>query len=218
MKTEKIDLSTVSTSELEELLKQKKEQERNDALKRRDAYESIRAEMVSRIEKQVRPVTTDVRALFDFVKRETTAFYNIMLEYGQLRRHGQLSYTLVEKNFKIEVKANRVKGFDERADVAATKLIEFLRKWIEEAEGGESNPMYQLAMTLLERNRYGDLDYKSISKLYDLEERFNNVEYSHIINLFKESNVIEKTAINYYFYELTDMGVWKKLEPSFNQM
>lgn len=208
----------VSASELEELLKQKKEQERNDALKRRDAYEGIRAEMVGRIEERVRAVTADVHALFEFVKHETTAFYNIMLEYGQLCRHGQMSYTLVEKNFKIEVRSNKVKGFDERADVAATKLIEFLRKWIRETERGESDPMYRLAMTLLERNKYGDLDYKSISKLYDMEEQFNNAEYSDVMRLFKESNVVEKTAINYYFFELTDMGVWKRVELSFNRM
>lgn len=214
----KIDLSKVSASELEELLKEKKEQERTAALKKRDAYEGIRAELVGKIEKQVRGVTLDVQALFDFVKNETTAFYNVMCEYGQLRRHGQMGYTLVEGNFKIEVKSNKVKGFDERADVAATKLIEFLRKWIEGTEKGESDPMYQLAMTLLERNKYGDLDYKSVSKLYDLEERFNDPEYSDIMRLFKESNVTEKNAINYYFYELTDMGVWKKLEPSFNRM
>jgi hypothetical protein len=218
MKTEKIDLSKVSSSELEELLREKKEQERIAALKKRDAYEGVRAELVSKIENKVRSVAVDVHDLFDFVKKETTSFYNIMLEYGQLRRHGQMSYTLVEKNFKIEVKSNKVKGFDERADVAATKLIEFLRTWIQGSDKGEADPMYQLAMTLLERNKYGDLDYKSVSKLYDLEERFDNTEYSGIMKLFKESNVVEKTAINYYFYELSDMGVWKKVEPSFNRM
>ena len=215
---EKIDLTKVSASELEELLRLKKEQERNVALMKRDAYEGIRADVVSKIEKQVRAVTMYVKALFDFVKKETTAFYNVMCEYGQLRRHGQMSYTLTEKNFKIEVCSNKVKGFDERADIAATKLIEFLRKWINGSDKGVADPMYQLAMTLLERNKYGDLDYKSVSKLYDLEERFNDEEYSDIMKLFKESNVVEKTAINYYFYELSDMGVWKKLEPSFNRM
>ena len=78
--------------------------------------------------------------------------------------------------------------------------------------------MYQLAMAMLERNRYGDLDYKSISKLYELERRFNDPEYSDIMQLFKESNVVERMAVNFYFYERTDMGGWRKLEPSFNRM
>ncbi len=54
-------------------------------------------------------------------------------------------------------------------------------------------------MAMLERNRYGDLDYKSISKLYELEPRFNDPEYSEIMQLFKESNVVERMAAEVLF-------------------
>ena len=114
--------------------------------------------------------------------------------------------------------SNKVKRFDERADAAASRLIEFLQQWIEGKEDGQENPMYQLAMTLLERNKYGDLDYKSISKLYELEEQFGDAEYTAIMNLFKESHLVEGTATNFYFFEKDKMGVWKKLEPSFNRL
>ena len=69
-------------------------------------------------------------------------------------------------------------------------------------------------MTLLERNRQGDLDYKSISKLYELESRFDE-EYAAIMQLFKESNVVYKTATNYYFHKRDVNGVWRRIEPSF---
>ena len=163
-------------------------------------------------------VTENVRGLFAFVSDETEAFRKVMEEYGQLRFDNQLSFTLQEGNFKIEVKTNKVKKFDERADVAAARLIEFLRNWIAGKEKGTDNPMYQLAMTLLERNKYGDLDYKSISKLYDLEEQFNDNDYSETMSLFRESHLVETTATNFYFSEKNDMGVWKKLEPSFNRL
>ena len=70
--------------------------------------------------------------------------------------------------------------------------------------------MYQMAMTLLERNRQGDLDYKSISKLYELESRFDE-EYAAIMQLFKESNVVYKTATNYYFHKRDENGVWRRI-------
>ena len=111
-----------------------------------------------------------------------------------------------------------MKKFDERADAAATRLIEFLQGWIEGKEDGKDNPMYQLAMTMLERNKYGDLDYKSISKLYEMETKFNDEEYSAIMALFKESHRVDGTRENFYFYERNEMGVWVKLEPSFNRM
>ena len=216
---EKIDLSSVTASQLEELLLKKKEEERTKALRDRETYEDVRKDVLRRIESRVLPHAAETRNLFEFIQNETTAFREIMLEYGQLSRGAdQLSYTLSDEKFKIEVKSNKVKGFDERADVAAAKLIEFLRRWIQESNKGQNDPMYQLAMTLLERNRYGDLDYKSISKLYDLEDRFNNMEYSEIMALFKESNVVEKTAVNYYCYKCSDRGVWERIELSFNRM
>ncbi|MBS2100418.1 DUF3164 family protein [Carboxylicivirga linearis] len=211
-------VSELTAEELEQILADKKQKEAESRIKKREAYEGIRADVVKRIEDKVRKVTEEVYGLFTFVNDETDAFKKIMSEYGQLLREDQLSFRLAENNFKIEVKTNKVKGFDERADVAASRLIEFLQNWISNRDKGTDDPMYQLAMTLLERNKYGDLDYKSISKLYDLETKFNNDEYTDIMSLFKESNVVETTATNFYFFEKTKQGVWKKLEPSFNRL
>lgn len=213
-----IDLTKLSAADLEKLLEQKKQQEHDERIRQREAYQGIRADVVLKIEQQVRAVTENVRGLFAFVSEETEAFRTVMEEYGQLRFENQLSFTLQEHNFKIEVKTNKVKKFDERADLAASALIEFLRKWIADKPKGTDDPMYQLGMTLIERNKYGDLDYKSISTLYDLEEKFNNAEYSEIMKLFKESHLVEGTATNFYFWEKNGMGVWKKLEPNFNRM
>lgn len=212
------DLSKLSSKELAELLAQKKDEERQQALVKRSAYEGIRAELVRKIEVKTLAVIEEVSGLHTFVCAETSAFRAVLSEYGQLRNPGQLSFTIKEGNFKIEVKSNKVKRFDERADVAAARLVEFLLGWVEKTPEGTENLMYQLAMTLLERNKYGDLDYKSISKLYEMEERFGSDEYTAIMRLFRESNIVEGNAINFYFSRKDDMGVWRKLEPSFNRL
>lgn len=213
------DLSKLSSKELEALLAQKKEEERRQALDKRAAYEGIRAELITNTERKVRAVCTEVQGLFQYCQDEVLAFREIMLEYGQLKLGDkQMSFKIQDGKFKVDVRASKVKRFDERADVAAARLIEFLQGWIAGKEDGQDNPMYQLAMTLLERNKYGDLDYKSISKLYDLKERFADPEYTAIMKLFEESHLVEGTVINFYFFEKTDLGVWKKIEPSFNRM
>lgn len=212
------NVNEMSVEELEKILAEKKKTKKDEELRKREAYEAIRSEIVHKIRTKVHAVITDVQGLFDFVSGETAAFKDVMSEYGQLREPGQMSYKLEYDGFRVWVKCNKVKRFDERADVAATRLIEFLQAWIKRADNGANNPMYQLAMTLLERNKYGDLDYKSISKLYELEDRFNDAEYSAIMKLFKESNVVEGTATNYYFEERDERGVWRKLEPSFNRL
>jgi hypothetical protein len=213
-----IDLNEVSAEQLEELLRRKKEEERQVALRKRAAYEGLRSDLLERFEGKVRSAHEKVENLFDFTVNETRAFYDIMKEYGQLKRDDQMSFKIKSDRFCIEVKANKVKKFDERADVAAERLIQFLQTWIQSSEKGTEDTMYQLAMTLLERNRYGDLDYKSISKLYEYEDRFDSEEYSAIMRLFKESNVVEGTATNFYFYEKTELGVWRKIEVSFNRL
>ena len=39
-----------------------------------------------------------------------------------------------------------------------------------------------------------------MSKLYELEDRFDS-EYTEIMDLFRESNVVEGTVIRFYFEE-----------------
>lgn len=212
------DIKKLSPAERQKLLAELQSQEAVDRERSRESYVSIRADVVTRIEHKVRAVTEDVKSLAKFVSEEAEAFYKIMAEYGQLRNEDQKSFTIQHDNFRILVKSNKVKRFDERADVAAARLVEFLQEWISQRPNGTEDPMYQLAMILLERNRNGDLEYKSVSKLYELESRFNNEVYSDIMRLFKESNVVEGNAINYYFAEKTKLGVWRKIEPSFNRI
>lgn len=212
------NVSEMSVQELESLLESKKESERENRLKKREAYEGIRADVVHRIKTRVMQESESIHDLFKFIQEETDAFKEVMEEYGQLRYDNQQSFTIQDSDFKIEVKSNKVKKFDERADMAASRLIDFLNGWMQKSEKGTNDPMYQLAMTLLERNKAGELDYKSISKLYELEDQFGDSEYSAIMQLFKESNVILGNAVNYYFSKKTERGVWIKVELSFNRL
>lgn len=213
-----IDMNKISLQDLQTLVEMKKKQERQAEQVRRDAYETIRAQVVHSIMQKVEVVTEDVSALHDFVSSETESFKEVMREYGYLVRDTQMSFRIQDGDYRIEVKSNKVKRFDERADIAAIRLIEFMRKWIQSAPGGVENPMYQLAMVLLERNKDGDLDYKNISKLYELESRFDEKEYSEIMQLFKESHLVEGNAIRYYFWKKDNYDVWRRLEPSFNRL
>lgn len=212
------NVNEMSVEELERVLAEKKQLKKDAEVKKREAYEAIRAELIQKIRQKVHAVEGDVRGLFDFIVREVGAFIDVMNEYGQVKRVGQSNFSIGDDTFKVIIRTNNVKGFDERADVAATRLLEFLDDWIKKARDGVNNPMYQLAMTMLERNRYGDLDYKSVSKLYALEDKFNDPEYTSIMQLFKESNTVERTATNYYFEERDQRGVWRRIEISFNRL
>lgn len=218
METKKnpIDLSQMTAEEKKALLAQLNADANESRQAKRDAYESLRAEFMHRVEEFLVNVTADVKGFKQWLEKESEGFISVMRDYGQLKNADQRNYTITDGDFRLQVASNSVKGFDERADMAAERLVAYLKNYMKKSEKGQEDPMYQLAMTLLERNQRGDLDYKSISKLYELEDRFGDQEYKDIMTLFKESNVVQKTAVNYYFFRRhKETGVWMRIEPSF---
>lgn len=215
---QRVDVKSLTKEQRAELLAQLQQEEKDDRIARRETYETLRAEFMREVMDRVTGLVADVRGFRDWIERETEAFTAVMKEYGQVKSDGQRSYTITDGDMRLEVKSNQVKAFDERADMAAERLIDYLRRYMEHSDKGADDPMYQMAMTLLERNKMGDLDYKSISKLYELEDKFDE-EYADIMRLFKEANVVQRTATNYYFSRRNpDTGVWTRIEPSFCRM
>ena len=211
----KVDVSAMSKEEKAALLAQLQTEAQTDRLARRENYEALRREFIKDVKSRVTNIAVQTSDFKKWLDGEAKAFFEVMKDYGQVTRDGQQSYSISTEDFKLEVKSNKIKKFDERADMAADRLLEYLKGYMERSQNGTDDPMYQMAMTLLERNKAGDLDYKSISKLYELEDKFDG-EYGEIMALFKESNVVQATALNYYFSKRDpDTSVWHRIEPSF---
>lgn len=210
-----VDIKSMSKEERAELLARLQQEEKDERIARRETYEALRGEFMQEVKKNVLEMVNAVSGFRKWLEDETAGFTAVMKEYGQVKNDDQRSYTITDGDFRLEVKSNKVKGFDERADMAAERLIDYLKRYMQQSEKGADDPMYQMAMTLLERNKMGDLDYKSISKLYELEDKFDG-EYAEIMRLFKEANVVQRNATNYYFHRRNpETGVWTRIEPSF---
>lgn len=213
-----MDIDKLSEKERDLLLAKLAADKKRKELAKRKNYQKLRTKFLSSVEKRIRKYVKDGQELKEWLRLESESYYNALKEYGELKRDEQLGFTVNNDTFRVQVKGNRVKRFDERADVAEKRLIDYLEKWIASKGEGEKNPIYKLAMSLLQRNESGDLDYKSISRLYELEEDFSDPEYTSIMQLFRESNTVEGTVIRFYFEDKDVSGKWKRIEPSFNQM
>lgn len=210
-----VDIKSLSKEQRAALMAQLQQEEKEDRIARRETYEALRGEFMHEVKTNVLEMVNAVTGFRGWLEKEADAFTKVMKEYGQVKSDEQRSYTITDGDFRLEVKSNKVKGFDERADMAADRLIDYLKRYMQNSEKGSDDPMYQMAMTLLERNKMGDLDYKSISKLYELEDKFDE-EYADIMRLFKEANVTQRNATNYYFSRRNpENGVWTRIEPSF---
>ena len=213
-----MDIDKLSTKERDSFYVPCRPKKKQEETAKRKNYQRIRARFISSVEKRLRKYVKDGQTFKRWLRDEAETYYNTLKEYGELKRDEQLGFTVNNDTFRIQVKGNRVKRFDERADIAEKRLIDYLSDWIKQRGDSESNPIYKLAMSLLQRNEYGDLDYKSISRLYELEPDFNDTEYTEIMQLFRESNTVEGTIIRFYFEEKDDMNEWRRIEPSFNQI
>ena len=214
---ETIDVTKLTEEQRKELLKQLQQDETDIRRARREAYEMSKAAFME----SVFGMVDEQKAALDKFNSDLVEgikdFRKVMEKYGQMR-DDQLSFTLIWNDNKLIVKTNKVKRFDERADMAAARLIDFLKAYIKRTDNGQNDPLYQLAMKMIERNRQGDLDYKQVSNLYELEGRFNDPEYTAIMELFRESHIIEGTATHFYFFRKSENGFWRKIELSFNQL
>ena len=213
-----MDIDKLSEKERDILLAKLSSEKKKKEASKRKHYQKLRIRFLCSVEKRVRKYVKDGQELKEWLRQEAESYYSSLKEYGELKRDEQLGFTVNNDTFRIQVKGNRVKRFDERADIAEKRLIDYLKQWITQKGEGERNPIYKLAMSLLQRNEAGDLDYKSISRLYELEEDFNDPEYTSIMQLFRESNMVEGTVIRFYFEDKDNMNKWRKIEPSFNQM
>lgn len=213
-----IDINNLSPEQKAELLQKLSAEAKATDRKKKEAYESLRADFIARVKDKVRDYATRGTELKEWLRNESEAFFDVMKDYGKLKRTDQIGFNVSDIDFKMRVAGAKVKGFDERADIAEKRLVDFLTEWVKESEKGTSDPMYKLAMMMIQRNEAGDLDYKSISRLYELESDFNSPDYCEIMQMFRDSNVVEKTAIHFYFEEKNTYNVWKKIEPSFNRL
>ena len=172
-----VDIKSLSKEQRAALMAQLQQEEKEDRIARRETYEALRGEFMHEVKTNVLEMVNAVTGFRGWLEKEADAFTKVMKEYGQVKSDEQRSYTITDGDFRLEVKSNKEKGFDERADMAADRLIDYLKRYMQNSEKGSDDPMYQMAMTLLERNKMGDLDYKSISKLYELEDKFDE-EYA----------------------------------------
>ena len=91
---------------------------------KRESYEALRGQFMHDVLGRVENLESEVSGFKKWLDDEVTAFTKLMREYGAVKNESQQSYTITDGDFKLEVKFNKVKGFDERADLAAERLAQ----------------------------------------------------------------------------------------------
>ena len=114
-----VDIKSLSKEQRAALMAQLQQEEKEDRIARRETYEALRGEFMHEVKTNVLEMVNAVTGFRGWLEKEADAFTKVMKEYGQVKSDEQRSYTITDGDFRLEVKSNKVKGFDERADMAA---------------------------------------------------------------------------------------------------
>ncbi len=212
-----IDLSQLSTEQLEALLREKKKAQEEELAAKRKAYETDRDKLINFLGHHAIQCVRSIQTLKDAAMNQLPAFRGRMLQYGDLRRgeNNKGSFEIKNDRFKIVFSSQINKRFDERAQLAEARLKKFLETTVKKRD----KEIYQLVSSLLERNdKTGDYDIDLINRLYKLEDKFDNEDWREAIRMFKEAYNPTGTAQYVRFFRMLENGSWEPIVLDFAKL
>jgi hypothetical protein len=210
-----IDVTALSTQDLEALLKEKKANEAAESAKKRNNYEHERDVLINLLGSEAAHAHIVLRELKRLAMLRLKDFRTRMLEYGDIKggEKNKGNFQIENENFKILFSTQVRKKFDERSETAEEHLKLFLNSFVKKRD----QKLHKFIMGLMERNsKTGDLDIDNINRLYAMENDFDDENWKKAIVLFKESYNPTETAEYVRFYKKNENGGWDLINLQFS--
>ena len=82
-------LAGLSAEQKKQLLAELQNEEKQERVGKRNAYEALRKELLLQVESKLLAVATDVALFKEWLNKECESFKEVMSEYGQLKKSEQ---------------------------------------------------------------------------------------------------------------------------------
>ncbi|MDQ8012014.1 MAG: DUF3164 family protein [Flavobacterium nitrogenifigens] len=206
----------LSTSELEEILKSRKESEAKKLEKEKMQYEKNRDE---KVEKMILTAQCLFRELSEFkqymhIEMEDQAVK--LSEYGKIRSNSKGGFSISNADDTMRVKRRRdtEPSWDERSSKAVELIKEFLSDTIKKRD----LKLHEILLSFLERNANGDLEYSRVMDLYKHEDKFDDPRWKEGLRLMKESFSNHLKGFGYEFKHKDENGQWHNILLNFSSL
>src|SRR5574343_1379353 len=142
-----IDLSEISTAELEALLKMKQQEDRERRARDRENYEQKRDELVAELVQRAHVLHMQIGDFKQYAIDRLEEFREIANAYGDIRRNSKGGFSIRHRatNEMVSLDRNAVPEYDERAALAETLIKEFLEDKVKKRD----LPTYRTIMALI---------------------------------------------------------------------
>lgn len=211
---ETVDLSKLSTEELETVLNQRKAAETAEREQKRKEYEQERddtvIEFVERavdLGKQLMGFKEECHVVMDLHQEKLS-------EYGGISKTSKGGFSLMHSEAELKMTRRRATEpfWDERSDKGSALVAEFLSDKLKKIDEN----MYEMLMSYIARNEKGELDYSRVMILLQHEGKYDDPRWVEGLRLIRESYSIHLRGYSYEFHVKNDQGKWMKIELNFS--
>jgi hypothetical protein len=214
--TTQLDISKLSSSELEDLLAQKKKEEAKEQEEKRKQYEKDRDEDMEHIICLASEIEEKQKYLKSLVSNKMEAHQIKLNEYGKIRSNSKGGFSIMNTDKTIRIKRRRdtQPTWDERS----TKALELIHAFLYDTVKKRDIVLFEMLIGFLVKNKKGDLDYASVMNLLSHETRFNDERWKEGLRLLKESYSSYLKGYQYDFERLNSEGKFEKIEVNFSAL
>lgn len=211
-----IDIAQLSSSELEDLLAKKKQQEAKEQERQRVAYETERDNDMSELVALALEIETKSQLLKQLTHSKMEKHQEKLNNYGKIRSNSKGGFSLVHTDKTIRIKRRRdtQPTWDERS----TKALELIHAFLYDTVKKRDKDVFEMLIGFLVKNKKGDLDYASVMNLLNHETRFDDTRWKEGLRLLKQSYSSYLKGYQYDFEKQNIDGKFEKIELNFSAL
>lgn len=206
-------LDTLSTEELEALLKSRKKKEnaaREAAFK---AYTTQKDQDIVDLMAEGRDLAQRLAVFKTKAHRVMDIQAEKQAEYGLIRTSSKGGFSITHSDGQQRV--TRRRDTDPVFNELASKGVELISDFLGDKIKKRDKDTYELLMGFLSKNAKNELDYASVFSLMQHENRFDDSRWIEGLKLLKESYSLIFKAFAYEFKAKTAAGKWEPLQLNF---
>ena len=206
-------VSELTSAELKELMKETQRKENAAKAKKEAKYQATKNQLVNELVAKaigIQEILKEFKAQgFD----QLGAHYELMKEFGEVKSNHKGNFQLksTDGEFKVEFSNHMIKEFDERAELAADHLNEFLAAHVKK----RSEADYNMIKGFIEKKN-DKFDVGLVGRLFQMENNYDHPSWKKAIDLFRASYVEVDSAQYIRFFKKNEQtGAYENINLNF---
>lgn len=211
------DISQLSAAELEQLLAEKKKEERAKQLKSENDYKKERDEFVQTTVALFVDMSIKLKELKTDVLDRANLLHKRMYEVFEKEEKPLKQFSLITEcgNYKLVVECSERATLDETGEVAIETIKEVFKRKFE----NRNKSMYNIIETILMKNNKGDYDERLIHKLRKHEPDINDPDFTKALEQLSKAYRTQQSATYCRAYKLNlSNNKWEDIPMQFSSL